>query len=117
MGDLDDLNSLAADLHRSVANVGARGALVVRKSAHDIEATAKAFAPVDTGFLRSSIGADFTGDGRSGVMEAVIGPTAEYGAHVEYGTARQAPQAYMGPALDRHAPDFERALLAVADDL
>ncbi len=117
MGALDDLNRLSADLQRSAGSVGARGALVVRKTAAEIEKTAKAFAPVDTGMLRSSIGTDLRGDGRSGLMEAVIGPTAEYGAHVEFGTARQAPQAYMGPALDRHSSDFERALGQVTDDL
>lgn len=112
-----DLNTLAVDLTAAGARVGARAAMAVRKTAHDIEATSKAFSPVDTGALRSSIGTDVTGDGRSGSIEAEIGPTQSYGYFVEFGTSRQAPQSYMGAAFDRHAHELEDALGQIAGDI
>lgn len=108
--DLSEVNRLVVDLNRVGGQVGAEASMIVRKTALDIEATAKAFAPVDTGALRNSIGHDITGDGRFGAVEAEIGPTVEYGPYVEFGTSRMAPSAYMGPALDRHSPGFVAAL-------
>lgn len=114
---IDALNSVASELERRAGQIGERGSVVLRASALRIEALAKQLVPVDTGHLRSSIGADFFGDGRYAVMRAEIGPTASYGPYVEYGTHRMAPQAYMGPALDRVAPDFVAAVDAIAEPL
>lgn len=110
------LNSITVGLELSGARAGARAALAVRKTALDIEADGQAFAPVDTGNLRNSIGHDITGDGRSGAIEAEIGPTADYGLFVEMWTSVNAPQAYLGPAFDRHAHEFEDALGQIAGD-
>lgn len=112
---MSDLQRLAVDLARGAVHVLDQAETITRKSSADVEATSKALAPVDTGFLRSSIGSDI----RRGAdfVEGEIGPTAAYGAYVEFGTARQAPQAYMGPALDRHSSDFEAALRQITDQL
>ena len=108
---VDDLNRLAVDLTGAADKVGDRAQLVMRKTALDIEADAKAFAPVDTGFLKNSIGhSDLRRVGQYGVLEVEIGPSAEYGAFVEFGTSTQAPQAFMGPALDRRSPGFVQAM-------
>lgn len=115
--DISSLNRLTYDLASAPGILGARTALVVRKAAHDIEATAKSFAPVDTGALRSSIGVDFDGDGRGQEMTATIGPSVDYAPYVEFGTSRHAPAAFMGPALDRHSADFEAALGMATDRL
>ena len=56
------------------------------------EAAAKGRAPVDTGYLRSSIGVHMTGR-YSGVLEA----RADYAVHVEYGTRRMRAQPFMRP--------------------
>jgi len=112
--DVSDLNRLAADLSGAGARVGAGAAQVVRASAYRVEAEAKAFAPVDTGNLRNSIGTDLIGDGRGASIEAQVGPTANYGAFVELGTSRMAPHAYLGPALDRAEPDFVAAIEQIA---
>ncbi|WP_426566383.1 HK97-gp10 family putative phage morphogenesis protein [Angustibacter sp. McL0619] len=107
---IDQLNSLSADLGKASARVGRLAAVAVRASASDIERNAKLFCPVDTGNLRNSISTDLRGDGRSLAMEAEIGPTANYGAYVEFGTSRMAPHAYMGPAFDRGAVLFQLAI-------
>lgn len=111
--DVTQIVDLAVDLEKIAGGVGALTSKVVRKSAADLEAHAKAHAPVDTGLLRNSIGSDFTGDGRFSEVYADVGPTADYGAHVEFGTRNQAPQPYMMPAADMIAPNFIKAVEAV----
>ena len=113
--DFSELNRLAIDLGKAAGGqVGARAARAVRKTAFDIEATAKVFCPVDTGNLRNSISTDIVGDGRFGSVAAEIGPTASYAPFVELGTSRMAPQAFMGPAFDRHAHEFVTAIEEIA---
>ena len=106
------LGMVAADLGRASAEVAGRAGVAMQKVAADIEAEAKTRAPVDTGFLRGSISSSFTAAGGSFTVE--IGPTAEYGGYVELGTSRQAPQPYLQPAFDRHAPLLEAALARLA---
>jgi HK97 gp10 family phage protein len=101
--DITGINRLVVSFAASTGRVGAAGAMAVRKTAYDIEATSKVFCPVDTGNLRNSISTTITASGRDAEMTAEIGPTASYGAFVEFGTSRMAPHAYMGPAFDRHA--------------
>ena len=108
--ETSDLNQLALDLSAAGEGIGPAVSQVVRASALRVEAEAKAFAPVDTGFLRSSIGTDIDGDG----LGASVGPSAAYGAFVEMGTSTTAPRAYLGPAFDRAQPDFVSALEQVA---
>jgi len=80
-------------------------ARVVAKAANDIEGQAKSRAPVDTGFLKSSI------QGR------MITPThwrvtvgASYGAYVEFGTRKMAAQPYFLPAIAAVAPVYQAAM-------
>lgn len=109
--DVSELNKLAADLGRASTTVVERSSLAIRKTAYDIEADAKRFCPVDTGNLRNSISTD------THVLSAEIGPTAEYAAFVEYGTSRMAPEAFMGPAFDRHAGELVTALEQIAGEM
>lgn len=109
---MSDFDSLAVDLLKAGPAATAMASAAVRKTALDMEATAKTFAPVDTGNLRDGISSGPIGGSRSlqpGDLDAEIGPTAEYGEYVERGTARNAPQAYMGPAFDRHAHQLVKA--------
>jgi HK97 gp10 family phage protein len=113
---IDQLNTVVTVLesaaHRSALDAGK----VVRAAAHRVEALGKQFCPVDTGNLRNSIGTDFLGYSGNQVA-AEVGPTASYGGFVEWGTHRMAPHAYMGPAADIVAPEFEAAMLSLADPL
>ena len=102
--DTSQLASLTADLRDAAPRAVAAAKVAVAKTAFDLSAIAQTLAPVDTGFLRSSIGTDVDG------LTAVIGPTAEYGAHVEFGTYRMQPQPYMGPAADQVEPGFAEAM-------
>jgi HK97 gp10 family phage protein len=77
--------------------------------AYILEGYAKAQAPVDTGFLRSSIQSERLDDDTARVF---VG--AEYGAYLEYGTSRMAARPYMRPAADQHLGEIGQA---VADTL
>lgn len=114
---IEDLYEVAGTIATSTGRVGERASAVLRKTALDIEGTAKAFCPVDTGNLRNSIGTTVTGDGRYGAMEAEIGTDVEYAVFQEYGTSRMAPQAFLGPALDRHSGEFLAALARLNNPL
>lgn len=115
--DTSELNRLAVDLRQAPAKVGDRARTVMRKTALDIEADGKRFAPVDTGNLRNSIGhSDLRTLTQTGTLEVEIGPTASYGAFVEFGTSRMAPHAYMGPAFDRATPGFVDAMGRIASE-
>ena len=73
-----------------------------------IQRDARRNTPVDTGFLRSSI----TRESRRSVTGAVseVGPEANYGAYVENGTSRMAPQPYLLPAALQHEDTFLQGL-------
>ena len=109
--DVSELRDLERDLEKGAAKVAKAAPLIVKKSALDIEATAKVNAPVDTGNLMGSITSDIE------ALSAEIGPTASYGGFVEGGTSRMAAQPYMGPAFEKHVPAFEAALGKVAEKI
>lgn len=109
--DVTDFNKLAADLGKVGARTTYRAAKIVRKTIFDTQRDAQAFCPVDTGNLRNSFVTEVIG------LTGVTGPTAEYGEYVELGTSRQAPAAYVGPAVDRNTPPFVAALEQLAGDL
>lgn len=106
--DTSALNAVVADLGKAPARIVPLARRVVVKAAADMERDAKAFAPVDTGALRNSIGTSLSG------LSAEIGPTVNYGAFVELGTSRMGPRAYLGPAFDRHAGEYVDALTQAA---
>jgi HK97 gp10 family phage protein len=114
--NIDEINTITLQLEAAGGRIGQRGATVVKASALKVEALAKLFCPVDTGHLKSTIGPPrYSGDGRSGAMEAAISATADYARYVEWGTRNMAPRAFMGPALDRVGPEFAAACAAIAD--
>lgn len=109
--DISELRDLDRDLVKGAAKVTPLAERVVAKVAHDIEASAKANAPVDTGNLKGSISSDVNG------LTAEIGPTASYGGFQEYGTSKMHAQPFMGPAVDLHTPSFEAALEQVGSKI
>lgn len=107
-----ELKTLAADLGKAGFDTTRKAGQAVRKAATDIEAGAKAIAPVDTGNLRNSIGTSMHGP-----LSAEVGPTAHYGIYVEFGTYKMAAQPYMGPAADRVEPSFVAAMEQLGGDI
>jgi HK97 gp10 family phage protein len=109
--DASELRTLARDLGEAPKELGHLTRTVVRKTAKDIEHTAKLLAPVDTGNLKNSIGtSDLRAMGTSGSIEAEVRATANYALFQEVGTSRMAAQPFMAPAADKHSPAFEAAM-------
>jgi len=102
--NVSDLDRLARDLTKAADRIEAGLPAIIAKTTLDIEADAKKIVPVDTGNLKNSITSDIDGP------HGEVGPTASYGAYVEYGTARMAPQPYMGPAADKRIKIMNRAV-------
>jgi len=93
------------------ASLDAELSKVVRLAAFKVETRAKDIVPVDTSALKNSIGVDIK------QLEAVIGPTMEYGPHVEVGTIHQAAQPYMVPALESQRRPFISAVAQTVEKL
>ena len=65
--DISQVRALGARLENAGRRVGAGASQLLRVTAFRIEADGKTFAPVDTGFLRSSISTTVTGNGATHV--------------------------------------------------
>lgn len=85
-----------------------RAAAVVAKTALDIEAGAKARAPVDTGNLRASIQARKISETH---WRVTVG--AHYGIYVELGTRHNGAHPYFAPAIRAVRRSFTQALKGV----
>ena len=105
--DTSGLVVLSSSFADAASNAPLLVSRVIRKTAADVQSGAQRRAPVDTGYLRSSIGASV------GIMSAEIGPTASYGIYLEMGTSRMAPQPYLFPSLEAATPGFMAAMEAV----
>lgn len=106
---LQGLNEIVVTFQAESMMAAPRAHAVVSKTAKQVAETMRSFAPEDTGAMKASIGYDTRLHG--GGAEAEVGPTARrdgfpYPAAVEWGTSKMAPQAFAGPALDRHSSDF-----------
>ena len=96
------------DLPKIIAGMEAKAAAIVAKTALDIEAGAKARAPVDTGNLRASIQAVKISDTH---WRVTVG--AAYGLYVEHGTRHMGAQPYFNPAIRAVTRSFRQALKGV----
>ena len=77
----------------------------IAKAASDIEAQAKARAPVDTGLLKNSINEREEGD-----LRHIVESPVHYSIYQEFGTRKMAAQPYMVPAVEFVKPSFEMAM-------
>lgn len=119
-GSMRQIRSLSRQFDLAQADTLQKTRTAVRKHALNVERGAKTRAPVDTGALRNSINTTTTGmsgNDFTGPIGAVVGPEVRYGVFVELGTARMAPQPYLGPAFDEVEPTFVSALDAIAGQI
>jgi HK97 gp10 family phage protein len=91
-----------------MAGMEQRAGQIVRKTALDLQAHMMANAPVDTGFLRSSIQAEKLGRSH---WRVTVG--ADYGIYQEYGTRFQQAQPFFFPAVAEVKPAFEAAMRTI----
>ena len=107
--DASGLNQLTADLLGASRRARHEASAIVRDSIDAVVGTAQAIVPVDTRRTQRSIHAAAAGTDRppaAGDLDVEAGPTTHYAPDLEYGTSKMGPRAFMGPALDRHTPQF-----------
>lgn len=75
-----------------------------------VEGQAKIKAPIDTGFLRNSIGV-----GQVTANFALVGTNANYASYVEEGTTRMEARPYMRPALTHNAQRLSEIVRSVLE--
>lgn len=109
----EDLLRLAADIQHMGVRATVQADRALRKAVTDIQARAQVNAPVDTGYLRSSISSEVQSTG--GTIRGEVGPTANYGGYVENGTSTQRAQPYLRPATDAVVPGYEAALEQIGE--
>lgn len=114
--DASELRNLSVELGDVPKVVGQLAKTVVKKTAKDIESTAKTLAPVDTGFLRSGIKTSDLRNVSQDSPSAEVVASASYSPYLELGTSRMAPQPFMRPAADKHADAFEQAMAQIIDN-
>lgn len=113
---LEGFDETLADLTKATVTIGVRAEEKVDEVANKVEASAKDFAPKGS---RDHEGTDLapsietTGEGPF----REVGPTARHGWFMENGTYKDAPQPYMGPALDKHDEELVSELGDVAGDI
>ena len=113
MSKVHTVATWTAELTKEPFAVQFQASQIVRATAFLCQRVAMQKAPVDTGFLRSSITVGRIGGGRlrPGDMDAQVGPEAAYGAYVEYGTPNHPePQQYMTPAAEQAGEWFVNAM-------
>lgn len=118
--DVSEVLALGDELQANAGKVLPKAGAAVAKNGFRVVQAAQTLAPVDTGALKSSIGADIDG------LSYEAGPTAEYGAYVELGTSGpypirnpwgwgddvvvmhpgNAPEPYLAPAFDATFPSL-----------
>ena len=89
---------------------------VVRIAAFAVERKGKEKSPVDTGANRDSIFVAEVDDIGGGPAYRV-GPTTEYGPHLEFGTFKMPARPYMVPALESETPRMKEAITQIMKDL
>ena len=108
-----ELSALAADLRAASQRTRDRASQVVRTSGAAVQNHARVRAPVDTGFLRSSI----TMTTADGGLTAIIDAGAHYAVYQEHGTIYMSAQPFMGPAKDAVDPSFVAAMEQLGGDI
>jgi HK97 gp10 family phage protein len=109
VADISGLLRLAADFAQSAIEVVPAVGNEVGKTAKAIEQSGRKYTPVLTGELRDSWSTTVTG------TAAETGPSAPHAPFPEYGTSTMAPQPYVGPAFNEHAPKLPDRIADVAE--
>ena len=81
---------------------------VIRNNTERLKASAKAKAPVDTGFLKNHITSSYPDR-----LEGHVKSEAAYSGYQEYGTRFQTGKPFMRPALKEVEPKFKKDMTDV----
>lgn len=100
--------SLTMAIRGSGRKVMEQSSQVIRNNTEKLKASAKAKAPVDTGFLKNNITSSYPNR-----LEGHIKSEAAYSGYQEYGTRFQTGTAHIRPALQEIEPQFKQDMTDV----
>ena len=99
---------LKSRIPQIIAEAEGKAALVVQKTAHDIEAGCKARSRVDTGQMRSGWATE-----PQGQHEALVYNPVEHTIYNEFGTDSMPAQPMLTPSVEEAREPFQAALAEV----
>jgi HK97 gp10 family phage protein len=119
---MNDLERLVADLRDADQWTQLKARDLVEKAGERVRDEARRLAPRrGLPHYAKAITSEVIVERSTGTVAAEIGPErggqGSLGHILEFGTSRTPPHAHLGPALDREAPRFERALSDILDPL
>lgn len=97
---MNEFKRFADDIKAAAKEMDGAGVSIAARVARRALATAEAVAPVESGNLRE--GLHVVKDGERVSVEV----TNYYATFQEFGTSEMAPNPYIGPAFQRHAPEL-----------
>lgn len=101
-----EINALALDLALLSKRAESDAVKVTQVSISKVSSSMRTFVPKDTWATHDSISDEVTV--AKGTVMGESGPTTKQGFFMENGTYKDPPQAFAGPALDRHSGDYEK---------
>ena len=110
-----ELLILERDLSKASKDIKNKAFDVTDAAIGDVVSTSQSLVPRDTGETADSISGETKAE--AGYVTGEAGPTTRHAIFVEFGTYKDAPQAFMGPALDRHSGEWEERLADEAADI
>lgn len=106
-----EIGRWANNVLKAASGVDVLGKRAVEKVGKRAAATARKAAPTETGRLSRSIRVKVDG------TRAVVETDLYYARFQEFGTSKMAPNPFMGPAFQRHAPELVKEVEAIADEI
>ena len=106
-----EIGRWANNVIKAASGIDRLGEKAVTKVSKRAAETARKAAPSDTGRLSRSI--RVTVDGSRAVVETDL----YYARFQEFGTSKMAPNPFMGPAFQRHAPELVKEVEGIADEI
>lgn len=101
--DWHGLEKLEVDFSNASQKAMKQGSSVIKNNTEKLKTSAKAKAPVDTGFLQKSITSEYPSE-----LEGKVADEASYAGYQEYGTRFQPGTPHIRPALKEVEPQFKK---------
>lgn len=108
--DSSDIRALSQSLGDGATRLESQARALVRGMTIELASRISGAAPVDTGFLRSSVDYTMSNDRLTGI----VGPTAHYAIYLENGTRFMSERPFVNPSADQTEERFYAGMEQIA---